>query len=305
MNVHYKNLQQSLFSSTVMASAKIVNVASVPQRSPFRYPGGKTWLIPEIRAWLRSLPRKPEIFIEPFAGGGIASLTAAFENLADHVFMIEKDDQVAAVWDVILKDADWLADKILSFNLTLENTLQVLSTPPHNLREKAFQVILRNRVQRGGIMAPGASLLKFGENGRGIASRWYPQTLAKRIKAIYEHRNRIMFKEADAFDFIPHFLNNPHAAFFIDPPYTAGGKRAGKRLYLYSEIDHDELFSMMAEAKGNFMMTYDDTEEVKELSFRHGFSIRRVPMKSTHHSKMYELLIGPTSISKQSADLFF
>lgn len=28
---------------------KIVNVASVPFRSPFRYPGGKTWLVPQIR----------------------------------------------------------------------------------------------------------------------------------------------------------------------------------------------------------------------------------------------------------------
>jgi len=26
----------------------VINVASVPQRSPFRYPGGKTWLIPTI-----------------------------------------------------------------------------------------------------------------------------------------------------------------------------------------------------------------------------------------------------------------
>lgn len=25
---------------------RVVNVASVPQRSPFRYPGGKTWLVP-------------------------------------------------------------------------------------------------------------------------------------------------------------------------------------------------------------------------------------------------------------------
>ena len=31
----------------------VVNVASVPQRSPLRYPGGKTWLIPHIREWLR------------------------------------------------------------------------------------------------------------------------------------------------------------------------------------------------------------------------------------------------------------
>ena len=29
-----------------------VNVASVPQRSPFRYPGGKTWLVPYVRSWL-------------------------------------------------------------------------------------------------------------------------------------------------------------------------------------------------------------------------------------------------------------
>ena len=31
----------------------IINVASVPQRSPFRYPGGKTWLIPTVRQWLK------------------------------------------------------------------------------------------------------------------------------------------------------------------------------------------------------------------------------------------------------------
>jgi len=28
--------------------------SSVPQRSPFRYPGGKTWLVPYIRDWFRS-----------------------------------------------------------------------------------------------------------------------------------------------------------------------------------------------------------------------------------------------------------
>jgi len=45
----------------------VVNVATVPQRSPLRYPGGKTWLIPHIRHWLKST--RSEILIEPFAGG--------------------------------------------------------------------------------------------------------------------------------------------------------------------------------------------------------------------------------------------
>lgn len=36
------------------------NVSSVPLRSPLRYPGGKTWLIPHIREWLRQQPQKPD-----------------------------------------------------------------------------------------------------------------------------------------------------------------------------------------------------------------------------------------------------
>src|SRR5271154_663015 len=86
-----------------------VNVASVPQRSPFRYPGGKTWLVPLFRRWISSLPTRPSILIEPFAGGGIISMTAAFERLADHVVMVELDEQIAAVWKTILDgDAEWL-----------------------------------------------------------------------------------------------------------------------------------------------------------------------------------------------------
>jgi len=39
-------------------------------------------------------------------------------------------------------------------------------------------------------------------------------------------------------------------------------------------------------------MTYDDAEEIRGLATRHGFDMRRVPMKSTHHAEMLELLIG-------------
>src|SRR3989304_5612529 len=84
---------------------RIVNVASVPQRSPFRYPGGKTWLVPRIRQWLGSLPAKPAKLIEPFAGGAIVGLTAAFEQLTDLVILVERDEQVAAVWHPIINTA--------------------------------------------------------------------------------------------------------------------------------------------------------------------------------------------------------
>ena len=69
--------QLTLFAGETEKS-QIVNVASVPQRSPFRYPGGKTWLVPTIRKWLKSLSLKPSLFVEPFVGGGIVSLTVGF-----------------------------------------------------------------------------------------------------------------------------------------------------------------------------------------------------------------------------------
>ena len=45
---------------------EVVNVAAVAHRSPFRYPGGKTWLVPRIRRWLRSLNPRPRELAEPF-----------------------------------------------------------------------------------------------------------------------------------------------------------------------------------------------------------------------------------------------
>src|SRR5882724_2138606 len=95
-------VQQLDFLSDDSELSDIVNVASVPQRSPFRYPGGKTWLIPRLHQWLLSRVIKPAELIEPFAGGGIVSLTTAFENLADSVTMVEFDDDVAAVWETML-----------------------------------------------------------------------------------------------------------------------------------------------------------------------------------------------------------
>jgi DNA adenine methylase len=275
-----------------MDAMDVVNVASVPKRSPFRYPGGKTWLIPHIRRWLGT--RKPRIaeLIEPFAGGAIVGLTAAFEQLADSVRLIEKDEDVSAVWQTIFSERQgrWLADHIVEFELTPENVRAELNAPTWkpSLRERAFRTILRNRVQRGGILAAGAGLMKVGENGRGLASRWYPQTLRKRILDLLAIRNRIAFEEGDGMQAIRNNADRRNVAFFIDPPYTV----AGRRLYTYSEIDHEELFRMMSRVAGDFLMTYDNVDEIARLAQRYEFETRLVAMKNTHHAKMAELLIG-------------
>lgn len=272
---------------------RIVNVASVPQRSPFRYPGGKTWLVPQIRQWLASLPAKPPEFIEPFAGGAIVGLTVAFENWADTVTLVELDDQVAAVWRTILSDdAKWLADRVLSFTVTKESVESELAKLATDVREKAFQTLLKNRVYHGGILAPGSSLIKYGENGKGLTSRWYPQTLARRILNIALIRNRIRFIEGDGLKILRETAHRPDVVYFLDPPYTVAGKKAGTRLYTYNELDHEALFGIAETLTGDFLMTYDNAIGVLALAQRHGFDTHTIPMQNTHHAEMTELLIG-------------
>lgn len=283
--------QTNLFKETEYRH--IVNVASVPHRSPFRYPGGKTWLVPRIRQWLSSFHEKPAGFIEPFAGGGIVSLTVAFEDLASFITMVERDEQVAAVWKTILEDgSEWLASRIIEFDVTPETVQAEIAKEATSRHELAFQTILRNRVNHGGILAPGSGVIKNGESGKGIKSRWYPETLQRRISDIGRIKGRIRFIEGDGLSILKQNSARTDAVFFIDPPYTAAGKMAGRRLYAYNELDHEELFRIAATLQGDFLMTYDHAEGVEALARQHGFDTQAIAMKNTHHAEMTELLIG-------------
>jgi DNA adenine methylase len=284
------NNQMTMFDICEQPTERsIINVASVPQRSPFRYPGGKTWLIPTVRQWLKQENKVAKELIEPFAGGGIVSLTAAFEKMADHITMVEMDEEIAAVWEVILNGKNrWLADKIYSYDLTHANVKAELENPNKELQDLAFCTILKNRVFHGGILAKGSGMIKNGENGKGIRSRWYPKTLRDRILAIDYIKDKISFISGDAFTVLEQNLNNESAYFFIDPPYTV----AGKRLYTYFNIDHERLFELTAKLKGKFMLTYDDTTEIRNLANKFNLKYKTIPMKTTLHYEKNEIIIS-------------
>jgi DNA adenine methylase len=293
-------LQLQLFDSqTIVSNQAVVNVASVPQRSPFRYAGGKTWLVPRIRQWLHEQGGSGKELIEPFAGGGIVSLTAVCENLVDRVTMVEKDEGVAAVWQVILNGgAEWLGDAIMGFYLTPESARRAIARADESLESLAFATIIKNRVNRGGILANGASFIKNGENGKGITSRWYPETLRRRILAIDQVKHKINFIEGDAFEVCERNANRDDVVYFIDPPYRA----AGQRLYRYSEINHEALFDLAHRLQGDFLMTYDDVSEVQAVASRCKFETKLIAMKNTHHAMKTELIIGKSLTFLQNSD---
>ena len=239
------------------------------------------------------MPTRPKLLVEPFVGGGIISLTALFENLVDTAVMVEKDVAIAAVWQaVVAGHADWLAEQILSFELSRESVIAEISRKYTDKKHIAFQTMLKNRTFHGGILAEGAGFLKNGENGKGILSRWYPTTLARRFHDLNIVADRIEFICGDGLEVLRKYAHRTDAVFFIDPPYTAGGKKAGKRLYTHFDLDHVMLFDICANLAGDFIITYDNAEEVRELARTHSFEMRLIAMKNTHHAEMTELVIG-------------
>ena len=274
-----------------------VNVSQVPQRSPLRYPGGKTWLIPHIREWLRQV--RPSLLVEPFCGGGIVSLTAVMEELVPHCLMIELDPDVAAFWQAVLQEGEALAQRIEAFTPTAARVTALTHTPPACVLDHGFRTLVLNRTRRGGILAPGASLMRRGENDQGMQSRWYPATLAARIRAIQPYRARIRFHAGDALQLLDPLLDtagSPAPALFVDPPYTAGGKRAGKRLYAHHTLEHESLYTWLAAQGHPFLMTYDNAPEVGRMVTGHGFCAVQVAMRNTHHATLPELVITPTPL---------
>ena len=277
-----------------VSSIPAVNVATVPQRSPLRYPGGKTWLIPHVRAWLARTRPKPEVMVEPFAGGAIVSLTAVMEGLTERCVMSEVDPDVAAFWKAALWHSDELIEYVREFVPTREAVAIVSDTLPDSVVGHGFRTLVLNRTRRGGILANGASLSRTGEAGKGVGSRWYPDTISRRIRAIARFANQIDFREADGLQVLEQMTDSQHSrsVVFVDPPYTAAGKGAGRRLYNHNQIDHLKLFRSLAKSDTDFLMTYDHSPEILDLVRSHGFRVKRVKMKNTHHHQIWELLIS-------------
>ena len=260
--------------------------------SPFRYPGGKSRLRETIINWIRDLGFRPTHFIEPFAGGASVGLAVAELDLADHITLAEIDPDVSAVWEVVLNgQADAFANRIRNFELTHTSAAEIVASKTTNQLSRAFRCLLLNRISRGGIMAAGSGWLNQGENGNGIHSRWYPETLAQRVELTRALRTKITFVEGDGLDLLRNFINDRRAVAFVDPPYVVRGRGAGARLYSYCDVDCDKLFEIIRAFCGGMVITYHRSVVVERLAGESGLERHTVTVQTGHSRCKRELIM--------------
>ena len=286
------------------------NPAQVPLRSPLRYPGGKTWLLPHVRFWLRSIGRPAALF-EPFCGGAGVSLMAAAEGLAGLCSLRDADPDIAAFWRAVLFQGPALAGLVQDFRPTPAAAAALADSLPPDAGdlERGFRTLALNRLRHGGILAPGAAFAKAGENGKGLASRWYPETLARRIVAAWGLRRSLSFGEGDGLAALEDYAGEAAEALlagadasapaqfavFADPPYPA----AGRRLYGQADVDPARLFRALDQLRqvgSEFLLTYEATPGIARLVQVHGFAAVEARMRTRQHRAKRELVITPRAV---------
>ena len=247
---------------------------SIPLLTPLRYPGGKQWFFNRAKEFFER--RRPSVLLGPFAGGATVELSLLAANLCNRLILVEKDPRVAAFWRAALGD-DRLSRRVAKFEPTPENVGAVLAQTPKNDLDWAFWVYVKNRTAFNGNLNGG-----MAKNQRDWRWKDIPIDLYQ-IRAL---ASRITFFEGCALDALQ-VHNSPDYGAFVDPPYV----KKGRLQYREHELDHNRLFDILAAWRGRWLLTYDDCQQVRELSGAHGMVCEQVSMRDARHRNRRELVI--------------
>jgi site-specific DNA-adenine methylase len=115
--------------------------------------------------------------------------------------------------------------------------------------------------------------------------------VVENIRRVQAMRDRITVIPGDAFDVMPWFAGGRDVGCFVDPPYSADSASKGRTLYLYHKLNHQKLFSVLANWRGSWVLTEDNTRTIRRLALCYRFASERVPMNASDNTRKHELVI--------------
>lgn len=231
-------------------------------KSPLRYPGGKSKVVDQI---LALVPAHITEFREPFIGGGSVFLAvrSLFQSNIRRYWMNDLNYDLYCFWVCV---RDCLPDLVQAVSdlrdaapdgRALYNGLKD-ETQPRSDFERAVRFFVMNRITFSGVMDAGGYSQKAFETRFTASSiqrlahlgRYLAQT--KITHGDYE----VLLRQAGAGVFL-----------FLDPPYLSAteSRLYGVRGRLHTSFDHERFAAAMQQCPHRWLITYDDSPEVRKL----------------------------------------
>lgn len=227
-----------------------------------RYPGGKTKLLKKI---LPLIPKNFDEYREPFVGGGSVFI-ASKQQINSHAFYWINDlnYELYCFWKQLRDNSNFLIKKILDIKneykdgQSLYYLLKKNEFKSKKELDDAVRFFVLNRITFSGLSDSGGYSQESFEKRFTLSSIERLTSLSGLIQDVevtntdYEN---LLFKEGD------------NVFIFLDPPYfnARKAKLYGKMGNLHTSFDHIKFANNMRKCKYNWLITYDDSPEIRKM----------------------------------------
>lgn len=222
----------------------------IDTKSLFSWIGGKRLLRKTIAPLV---PKDIQSYIEPFGGAGWVLFYK--DKWADLEIYNDLDGRLANLFRIVKYHPNGLKEELRYLLCSREMFMQFLKQEGITDIQKAARflfVITRS----------------FGSNCQTFSSRKKASGTNKsfgniflKIDAIHSRLDKVFVENKD-FEEIINQYDNEEAFFYCDPPYTFG---YGYKTASTKDFDHKRLSDCLKNIKGKFLLSYNDSENIREL----------------------------------------
>lgn len=274
-------------------------------KSPLRYPGGKSRAIKFLKDFF---PKGFKEFREPFFGGGSVGIYLAQTHSNINVYANDLNYDVYCFWQILKTDSKKLIETIMQIKDSYADG-RILHADILNRRndslsafQRAVDFFILNRITFSGVVDCG------GYSQKAFEAR-FTQSSIKRLESLPILLQNFMFSHDD-YESLLH-KDGKDVFMFLDPPYYSATKSRlyGKKGDLHTCFNHAKLCENLKATKHKFLLTYDDSEYIRELYkdfYCQAFSVQygMNNFKQNKAARGDELLISNFDISLFARSLF-
>lgn len=278
--------------------------------NPLRYPGAKSKLVPYIKELLISENLTDCVFLEAYGGSAAVSLALLREGIVSKIKINEFDPLIYSFWYSVFNHTDELIAMINETDISLENWNYISQyRDPEFIRDKdiveiGFAGLFLNRTNFSGILKANPLGGKKQESKYKIDCRFNKVAIVKCIEELSTYRKHVSVYNMDALAFLQrHTRYNRHRKTFayIDPPYYEKGP--GLYRHFYTHENHLALANFMKNKAYPWLISYDDTEEIRDMYSTSKKQTIYLDYSINTHRKGEELLISNLEIPPMTGQI--